>query len=103
MKLLTKEQQESYKNPKIYYICQEKFENKCVKDRKHANVRDHCHYTEKYRGAIHSICNLKYNVPKKNLIVFHNGSNYDYHFIIKELVEEFRKQFTYFRENADNT
>ena len=28
MKLLTKEQQESYENAKIYYICQEKFENK---------------------------------------------------------------------------
>ena len=31
-----------------------------------------------------SICNLKYSVPKEIYIVFHNGSNYDYHFIIKE-------------------
>ena len=58
-KILTKEQQESYENPKIYYICQEKFENKYVKDRKHGNARDHCHYTGKYRGAIHSIYNSK--------------------------------------------
>ena len=28
MKLLTKEQQQSYENPKICYICKEKFENK---------------------------------------------------------------------------
>ena len=28
MKLLTKEQQKSYENAKICYICQEKFENK---------------------------------------------------------------------------
>ena len=28
MKSLTKEQQESYQNAKICYICQEKFENK---------------------------------------------------------------------------
>ena len=41
---------------------------------------------------MHSICNLKYSVPKKILIAFHNGSNYDYHFIIKALAEE--KQFT---------
>ena len=34
MKLLTKEQQESYENAKIYYICQEKFENKYQKDKK---------------------------------------------------------------------
>ena len=31
---------------------------------------------------------------KKVPIPFHNGSNYDYHFIIKELEEEFKKQFT---------
>ena len=28
MKLLTKKQQESYKNPKICYICKEKLEKK---------------------------------------------------------------------------
>ena len=50
-----------------------------------------CHYTGEYRGAVHSICNLKYNVPEKISIVFHNRSNYDYHFIIKELAEEFLK------------
>ena len=26
-------------------------------------------------------------------MVFHNGSNYDYHFIIKELAEEWEGQF----------
>ena len=63
--------------------------------------RDHCHYTGEYRGAEHSICNLKYAVPKKNPIVFHNGSNYDYHFIIKELAQEFQKQFTCLGENTE--
>ena len=23
-------------------------------------IRDHCHYTGKYRGAAHSLCNLRY-------------------------------------------
>ena len=41
-------------------------------------------------GAAHSIYNLKYSVPKKIPIAFHNGSNYDYHFIAKELAEEFK-------------
>ena len=40
------------------------------------------------------MCDLKFSVPKKIPIAFHNGSNYDYHFIIKELAEEFQKQFT---------
>ena len=65
-----------------------------MKDKKYCKVRDHCHYTGEYRGAAHSIFNLKYRVPKKIPIVLHSGSNYDYLFIIKELIEEFEKQFT---------
>ena len=49
MKLLTKEQQESYENAKICYICNEKFENKYLKDKKYPKVIDHCHYREEYR------------------------------------------------------
>ena len=55
MKSLTKKQQELYKNVKIYYICKEKFENEYLKDKKYLKVRDHCHYTEEYRGATHRI------------------------------------------------
>ena len=33
--------------------------------------------------------------------VFHNGSNHDYHFIIKESAEEFKKQFTCLGENTE--
>ena len=49
---------------------QRKVEDKCIK------VRDHCHYTSEYRGAVDSIFNLKFSVPKEIPIVFHNGSNY---------------------------
>ena len=69
MKLLTKEQQESYENAKICYICNEKFENKYLKDKKYCKVRDHRYYTREYRGAVYSICNLKYSVPKKTPIL----------------------------------
>ena len=55
----------------------------------YCNVRDQSHCTGEYRGAAHSICNLKYSVPKKIPMVFHNGPNNDYHFVIKELAEEF--------------
>ena len=65
---------------------------------KYHKVRDF-HYTGEYRGAAHSICNSKCSVPKKIPIVFHNRSNYDYHFIIKELQKEFKKQFTCLGEN----
>ena len=41
MKLLPKDQQQSYKNAKICYICKGKFENKYLKDKKYRKVRDH--------------------------------------------------------------
>ena len=44
MKLLTKEQPESYENAKICYICQEKFKNKYSKEKKYHKVRNHYHY-----------------------------------------------------------
>ena len=97
MKLLTKEQQESYGYAKIWYICKKKNKNKYLKDTKYYKVRDHFHYTGEYRGTAHGICNLKYGVPKKIPIVFRNGSNYDYQFIIKKLAEEFKKQMYMFR------
>ena len=64
-------------------------------------VMEYCHHTGKYRGTAHSICNLKNSLPKENSIVFHNGSNYDYHFIIKQLAAEFEKQFTYLAQNTE--
>ena len=65
-------------------------------------VRDHCHYTGKFRGAAHSICNLRYKVPHEIPVKFHNGSSYDYHHIIKELAEEFKgKDFECLAENTE--
>ena len=96
MKLLTEEQKESYENAKICYISKENFENECLKDKKYGKVRDH---SREYRGAAHSIYNLKYSVLKKISLVFHNTPNYDYHFITKKLAEEFKKQFTCLKEH----
>ena len=64
-------------------------------------VRDHCHSTGKYRGEAHSICNLKLNLPHEIPVVFHNGSNYDYHFIVKELANAFERQFECIGEKKD--
>ena len=68
-----------------------------MSDEKYRKIRNHCHYTGEYRGAGHSMCNLKYSERKRIPIAFHNGSNYDYHLIIKELAEEFKKTIYLFR------
>ena len=70
-------------------------------NKKHYKVRDHCHYTGKYRGAAHNICNLRYKIPNEIPVVFYNGSIYDYHFIIKELVKEFDGNFESLCENTE--
>ena len=55
----------------------------------------------KYGGAAHSIRNLRFTVPNEIPVVFHNGSNYDYRFIIKELANEFEGQFECLGENTE--
>ena len=64
-------------------------------------VRDHCHYTRKFRGAAHNICNLRCKIPKKIPVVSHNGSAYDWHFIIKQLAEDFKGEFECLGENTE--
>ena len=95
---LTTEEKIHYNKQKICYICNKEFNNN---DKKQQKVKDHCHYTGKYRGAAHNICNLRYKVPKEISVVFHNSSTYDYHFIIKELVKEFDGNFDCLGENTE--
>ena len=85
---------------KICYICKKGFS---IDDdnKKYFKVRDHCHFTRKYRGAAHDVCNLRYKTPKEIPIVIHNGSTYNYHFIIKVLAEEFGGQFECLGENTE--
>ena len=97
--LLTKEHQQSYENGKICYSCKEKFENRYVNDKKYCKVRDCCHYTGKYGGAAHNICNLKNTVPKTIFIAFHIGPYYHYHFIIKELEKSFQNKWLQWDSN----
>ena len=58
-------------------------------------------YTGKYKGAAHSNCNLNYKILKEIPVVFHNGSTYDYHFIIKLLAREFKGDLECLGENTE--
>ena len=95
---LTKEEKIHHNEQEICYICKKEFD---TSDKKHYKVRDYCHYTGKYRRAAHNICNLRYKIPKEIPVVFHNGSIYDYHLIIKELVKEFDGNFECLHENTE--
>ena len=69
--------------------------------KQNCKVRDHCHFTGNYRGAAHSICNLKDKVPKDIPVVFHSGSIYDNHLIIKQISKGFNGYFTCIGENTE--
>ena len=85
---LTVEENQYYEEQEPCNICTEKFctdeNDKAYKNNK--KVRDHCHYTEKVRGAAHSICNLRCKVPDNIPIVIHNAS-FDADFIINQLAK----------------
>ena len=65
MKRLHSEQWRDHNRATIYHICLKGFR---VHDPK---VRDHCHYTGKYRGPAHRSCNLRYKIPNYIPIIFH--------------------------------
>ena len=71
-----------------------KIEGKHAKDKNYWEVRDNCQYSGEHRGRARSVCNSKFSVPKETPMVFHNGSNYDYHFITKEVAKESERKFT---------
>ena len=96
---LTEEEKESYKNQKLCHICEKEF---CTDNNKEMRkVRDHCDYAGKYRGAAHSKCNLNYKIVKEIFVLFHNGSIYDYQFIMKYLARKFEGNFECLGENTD--
>ena len=76
MILLNDEKNNYYEEQEACNICEGNFctdeDDEDYKNKKKA--KDHCHYTGKFRGAAHSICNLKYKVPKDIPIVIYNAS-----------------------------
>ena len=75
--IFTEEDRKQFNKASDCWICGEYLGN----DR----VRDHCHYTGRYRGPAHNSCNLKYRKPKSISVFFHNLSGYDSHLFIKKI------------------
>ena len=82
--IFTEEDREQFNKASDCWICGESLGN----DR----VRDHCHFTGRYRGPAHNNCNLKYRKPKGISVFFHNLSGYDSHLFIKKLGSPDKKE-----------
>ena len=72
-------EKERYNEETSCWICKKEF------GKNEEKVKDHCHYTGRYRGAAHNECNLKYRKPDFTPVIFHNLSGYDSHLFIKNL------------------
>ena len=95
---------DSYENQKVCHKSGKEFitdKNEKNASKLYHKVRDHCHYTGKFRGAAHNSFNLKYKTSKEIPVVLHNGSTYHYHFIIKQLAKISDAQFECLGENSD--
>ena len=87
---LTEEEYENHKNQKVCYICKKEF-SAYDEDKNYCKVKHYCYFTCKYQDSCHKICRSKCKSLKEIPIVFHNGSTYDYHFIINELATSFKE------------
>ena len=67
------------------YNCDERF---YVGHPKGHKVRDHCHLTGAYRGALHNVCNLRLKQNWSIPVLAHNSSKYDSHLFVQDLCGE---------------
>ena len=84
---LTDKENKSYEKQKVFYIRKQKFstgENDKSAFKLYHEFKYHCQHNGKFRGAAHSICNLRYKTRKEILVVFHTC---DTHFIINKLAK----------------
>ena len=77
--IFTEKDQSAFEKATVCWICQGEF------DETQKKVRDHCHFTGKFRGAAHNLCNLKFKKPNFTPVIFHNLSGYDSHLFVKNL------------------
>ncbi|XP_022777982.1 uncharacterized protein LOC111319486 [Stylophora pistillata] len=72
-----------FKNATRCWIFKEPFDDEDDEDDRYKKVRDHCHYTGKFRGAAYNSCNLRFRRPKFTPVIFHNLANYDAHLFVR--------------------
>ena len=94
--IITDKEREQYENETRCWICKGEFDDD---DKK---VKDHCHFTGRYRGAAHNVCNLKYRKPNFTPVIFHNLSGYDSHLFIKKILVLMRVTLIVFRTMKKN-
>ena len=84
---MSEEEEEQFQSSNSCWICEKLIDDE---DYDHDNdddekVRDHCHITQKFRGAAHWSCNINLQLTKNVPVIFHNLRGYDSLLIFDEL------------------
>ena len=87
--IMTPDDHTDFSESTLCHICEEAFveikDGLQIPSLKGDKVRDHCHFTGRYRGAAHNGCNLLYRKIKDIPVFFHNLGGYDGHIIFQNL------------------
>ena len=95
-----RKEKKSVKRLKPVVSLEKVLQTNMVMIKRYCKIRNHCHCTGKCRGPGHSISNLRCSIIKEISVIFHNGSNYHYDFIINESAKEFEQEFICLGGNA---
>ena len=74
--IMAKEKEEQFQLSNTWWICE-----KLIDDEK---VKDNCHITWKFRGAVPWSCNINLQLTKTFSVIFHNLRGYDSRLILDE-------------------
>ena len=69
--IMSEEEKQQFQSSNTCWICENLIENDNEK------VRNHCHITEKFRGAARWSCNINLQLTKNVPVIFHNLRGYD--------------------------
>ena len=83
--IMTEEEEDDFDNKNIFRFCEKEIIS--------VKVRDHRHFTGKYRGPAHSTCIINVTQKQSNFIpfIFHLFTNYDFHMFFRRLVDKKKK------------
>ena len=76
----TKEDEERFKKSTQCWFCGGEIQK--------LKVRDHCHFSGKFRGAAHPNCNLQARKPQFTPVFFHNLFGYDIHHFVTAVTKK---------------
>ena len=104
--IISEDEEHDFQNATHCNICEKELGNDRVRDANGVGladkVRDHCHFTGKYRGATHNGCNINFNLKHFEIpIFFHNLKGYDANLIISEYINFSEKRFSGIPQNTE--